>query len=149
MNPAESLNLCRLAKALSPAQAVDDYTPEAWAMVLEDVRYVDAVEALKLLGREQEWIHVSHIVQRVKRIRSERIRDFGPLPEPPSGMDDADYSSWLRDLLRRIADGEHVERPALPAPGDVGRHRNAIAELIDGKVQVHANRVTTRGGTDE
>jgi hypothetical protein len=130
MTPEESLRILRLAKALSPAQAVDEFTPEAWTLVLRDVRYADAEQALIELGGEQEWIHVSHIRRRVKRIRDGRVRAFGALPEPPREVagDDAAYSDWLRDVTRRIADGEPVEVPALPAPDP--EHAARMAALI-------------------
>jgi hypothetical protein len=114
MTPEEAIKLCRLAKAASPAQAVDEYTPELWALSLTKERFADAQEALVQLAREQEWIHLSHIVARVKRIRANRVATT-PMPEPPPGLSDAEYSTWLRETTRRIADGEPVERPTLPA----------------------------------
>lgn len=132
MTPDESLRILRLAKALSPAQAIDEYTPEAWAMVLRNVRYVDAEQALIELGGEQEWIHVSHIRARVKRIRAARLMAFGPLPNPPEELvgDTAAYTAWLVDVRTRVMDGEDVEVSALPAPDP--EHNKRMAALIRG-----------------
>jgi hypothetical protein len=132
MSPDEALKLCRLAKAASPAQAVDDYTPDLWALALRNERFVDAQEALVALAREQEWIHLSHIVARVKRLRTDRIREFGPLPNPPAECvdDPAAYARWYADTIRQIADGEPVERPALePANPEQAKR---VKELLAG-----------------
>lgn len=127
MSPDEALRLCRLAKALSPAQAVDEFTPEAWAVVLRDTRYVDAEQALMELGGEQEWVHVSHIKQRVRQIRGRRILEVG-MPEPPDGLSDDDYRDWYRETYRRVADGEQAqERRALAEPSaDHAARRDAL-----------------------
>lgn len=128
MNAEESLHLCRLAKALSPAQAVDEYTPEAWGLVLEDVRFEDAKEALVSLAKEREWIHVSHIFQRVKAIRGRRIEVYGPVT-PPRDMAYEDETQWLRETRRRIADGELV-RGQGQAPLEKGGPHPSVAKAI-------------------
>jgi hypothetical protein len=118
MSPAEAINICRLAKTISPAQAVDEYTPEAWALVLRNIRYVDAEEALAQLGGEQEWIHVSHIVKRVKAIRNNRIMKFGPF-EVPDGLSPVEYARFIETAHRAIADGDPA--PVAPTKPMVGR----------------------------
>ena len=114
MNAREATHLCKLAKTISPAQAVDEFTPAAWALILEDIRFEDARLALKQLGGEQEWVHVSHIVQRVKRIRRDRVLDFGTLPDPPRRIDPdgPEYRHWLAETTKAIADGTY--RPSTP-----------------------------------
>jgi hypothetical protein len=124
MTPDESLRICRLAKALSPAQAVDEYTPEAWAVVLRSVRFKDAEDALAQLGAEQEWIHVSHIVKRVKTIRADRVKRHYANAQPPSGLTDAGYAEWQRRTIKAIADGELEP----PVPAAIG-HRDVVREL--------------------
>ncbi|MCW2785219.1 MAG: hypothetical protein JWP74_1736 [Marmoricola sp.] len=116
MNQAESLKIVRLAKAASPAQAVDEYTPDLWHEVLKPFRFVDAHQALIELAGDTEWIHVSHVKARIKRIRGARLDAFGQLPEPPPGAEDpAVYPRWVAETRRRIGDGTLTERPALPA----------------------------------
>lgn len=129
MTPDEALRLCRLAKAISPAQAVDDYTPDAWAVVLRDIRYADAEDALGQLGSEQEWIHVSHIVARVKRTRADRVKRYFANVSPPSGLSDAEYSEWYRVTVEAIADGDLTPEP----PRQVEGHRDVIRELGQAK----------------
>lgn len=125
MTPDEALKLCRLAKAISPAQAVDDYTPDAWAVVLRDIRYADAEDALGQLGSEQEWIHVSHIVGRVKRIRADRVKRYFANVSPPSGLSDTEYADWYRETVTAIGDGDLTPEP----PTRVEGHRDVIREL--------------------
>jgi hypothetical protein len=125
MTPDESLNICRLAKALSPAQAMDEYTPEAWAVVLRDVSFKDAETALEQLGGEQEWIHVSHIVKRVKRIRDDRVKKHFANVQPPSGLSDAEYSDWYARTVKAIANGDYEPEP----PARIEGHRDVIREL--------------------
>lgn len=136
MNADEALRICRLAKALSPAQAVDEYTPEAWSLVLRDTRYADAEKALVDLGGEREWIHVSHIKARVKHIRNERVRAFGTMPEPPPaiGQDPERYHHWYAKTLRAIRDGELTRDTCDDAPVLDGKptpeQRAALRELV-------------------
>lgn len=131
MNEQEALQICRLAHAASPAQKVDDYTPELWAMVLVNIRFTDARDALIELAAEQEWIHVSHIVKRVKLIRKRRLDAYGQLPEPPREcFDPAAYKAWLRQTTRAIADGELVERP--PMLTATPEHKRKLLELMAG-----------------
>lgn len=116
MNREEAIKLCRLAKAASPAQAVDEYTPDLWFEVLKFDRFVDAHQALIELAGESEWIHVSHVKKRIRKIRKARLEAFGVFPDPPSGCDEPEaYQQWYIATRRAIADGDMVERPALPA----------------------------------
>lgn len=134
MNAEQALHLCKLAKTISPAQAVDEFTPAAWALILEDVRFEDARQALKELGGEQEWIHVSHIVARVKRIRRDRVLDFGTLPDPPADLDPDDtgaHARWLRETTEAIADGRYT-REDVP-PEAISSRRDVIRELGQAK----------------
>jgi len=117
VNAKEALGIVRLAKGAFPATTFDDLTPEAWALALEYDRFEDARDALKLLMREQTFIHVSDIVSRIRRIRNDRITEFGPLPEPPAAVAESNvaYQRWLRATIRDIGDGTLTERPAIAA----------------------------------
>lgn len=117
MNAEEAATLCRLAKTISPSQPVDEFTPAAWALILEDVRFVDARQALKELGGEQEWLHVSHIVKRVKKIRGERIARYFANVQPPNGLDAAEYDEWYRTTRKRIGDGDYTPEPPAAVEG--------------------------------
>jgi hypothetical protein len=128
VNAEDATQLCRIAKTISPAQAVDEFTPAAWALILEDIRFVDARQALKELGGEQQFIHVSDIVKRVKRIRRNRVLDFGTLPDPPRHIDPdnvAQHKRWLKETTEAIADGTYQA----PAPEAIEGQRRDIRAL--------------------
>lgn len=155
MNPEETLRICRLAKAASPAQAIDEYSPELWALVLKPFRYVDAEQALTELAGDQEWIHVSHIKKRIKRIRGERLIAYGVLPDPPLEIegDPAAYSKWHHDLVRSIADGTTVAAPASIAAAtkrrDEEKHRAELASRMKAARAALVKRVHAGPALDE
>ena len=94
MSPEETVALCRLVKAICPSQALDQYTPDAWALVLRHIDYNDAKQAvIDIASRPLEpgksrYIEPGHIIGGVRRIRSQRIEDYGPV-SPPAGLDTA------------------------------------------------------------
>jgi hypothetical protein len=114
MTPAEAITLCRMVKALCPQQAFDAYTPDAWALVLEDVRLQDAKDAAVAVARRQPFVAPSEIIAEVKRVRGERIARHGTIV-PPEDLDPDNlpaYREWLRSATQAIGDGEEV--PAVP-----------------------------------
>jgi hypothetical protein len=127
MSHAEAVLLCRYAKAACPQQQFDEYTPDAWSDLLADLRFEDCREALKLVVQRQPFVAPAEIRDEVKRIRNQRIVDFGPLPDPPFDEDfnPEDYRRYLRDSIRRVADGE-ITKPAELEPFE---HRDVVAEL--------------------
>lgn len=114
MTPTESLALCRLAKAACPQQAVDEFTPDAWHLLLEDLRFEDAKLALIEVCKRQPFVAPAEIRAEVSRIRKQRLLDH-PLPPVPAGFTDAEELSWRRQMQDRIADGEVFPIPELPA----------------------------------
>lgn len=143
MTPAETLHLCRLVKAICPQQLVDEFTPDAWHGLLDDLRLADCLEAAKALGKRQHFIDPADIRAEVRRLREKRIADAGPVPIP-DGLDPDDttrYATWLLHARRRIADGEPpptwAELPTrempevaelLPKPPDISRHMAALRQ---------------------
>ena len=134
MNRTEAVQLARLVKALCPAQALDQYTPDAWALVLGAVDYEDAKAAVVHLGSVElepgkaRYIEPGHIVAEVRRIRRKRLDAHGPLV-PPAGLDSAQYLAWLRGATRQAASGRTVDMPEIQA-SPAGQRR--FAELTDG-----------------
>lgn len=118
MNPLEAAMLCRFTKAACPQQAIDEYTPDAWHPLLADIDFEEAKAAVIEAAKERPFVAPAEIRANVRRVRRERLRVFGDLPTPPSELNDMEQAYWLANLKRRIANGEHVERPALPAPGE-------------------------------
>lgn len=118
MTPMEATALCRFTKALCPAQAIDEMTPDAWHLALADLRFEDAKVAVVEAAKLSPFVAPAEIREQVRRMRRERILAFGVLPDPPAGLSDAEETRWLAETKRAIADGREVERPELPAPGD-------------------------------
>lgn len=114
MTAEEALKLCRMARALFPQMAMDEYTPAAWALAFKADRYADAEQALTELAREVPFIDIAAIVGRMKRIRRDRVLEFGTFPDPPRDLDPDNtlaYRRWLRESQRAIADGEQPDAP--------------------------------------
>ena len=101
MSPDETLALCRLVKAVCPSQALDQYTPDAWHLILRHIDYNDAKQAVidiasrPLEPSKSRYIEPGHIIGDVRRIRSQRIEDYGPV-SPPAGLDTAVTSTACR-----------------------------------------------------
>lgn len=72
MNEQETAALIRMVKALCPAQKFDEYTPDAWLLVLDDVPIDAAVAALKPLARTCRFIAPADIADEIKRQRAAR-----------------------------------------------------------------------------
>lgn len=120
MNAAEALKLCRLVKALCPSQAIDEYTPEAWAVILANTPFADAQQAVKDLASlpldpgKARYIEPGHIIGGVRRIQAKRL-EANPLPTPPAGLSPSDYLAWERSMREQIAAGVVPERNELTA----------------------------------
>lgn len=106
MNATEAVRLCRYVKAACPQQAIDEWTPQAWADLLTDVRYEDAQQAVRALAQRQPFIAPSEVITEVKRIRTQRADQGDHALEPPPFTTVADYQAWLKEARRRLADGE-------------------------------------------
>lgn len=131
MNTAEVLQLCRLVKACCPSQALDTYTPDAWALILGGYDYADAQAAvIAIAGSPLElarsrYIEPGHIIDGIRRIRAKRLEST-PLPEPPAALAPAEYSAWLGRTREAIASGTYVPEPEPPAIAAPGRRDLAI-----------------------
>ena len=118
MSPEETIALCRLVKAVCPSQALDQYTPDAWALILRHIDYNDAKQAVINIASQplepgkSRYIEPGHIIGGVRRIRSQRIEDYGPV-SPPAGLDTAGYLEWLRETRPLIGSGLPPARQAV------------------------------------
>lgn len=130
MNAQQIVMLCRFAKAACPQQAIDEATPDAWQILLGDIRFEDAQTALATIAKRQPFVAPAEIRTEVKARRETRIAQ-GPQLQPPPGTadDELAYRRWLAESRRRIADGEPIAEPdALPAR-DVGVIANTFREV--------------------
>lgn len=139
MNRAEIVVLARMVRALRPAQHWDEATPDAWALVLADVRREDAEVVIRQLGATSAWIDPPTIVAAVGKLRADRL-DRTPVPVYPGDPDDwRAEREWKRQALAAIADGVQPPAPALaleagPAVApDVGRVRALVAQALGGR----------------
>lgn len=109
MNRTEAVAICRVVAAMCPAQKLDEHTPDAWALALDDVRFADAQDAVVALGKRQPWISPAEIRAEVARIRGRRIGQGEALLIPPADLDVLATRQWLADARRRLGDGEPLE----------------------------------------
>lgn len=119
MNRADAVKLCRLVKSLCPSQTFDEYTPDAWMLILAGYDYDDAKTAVAALvsaplepGRAR-YIEPGHIIGGIDRLRRKRLE--AAMPEPPSGLDTRAYLDWLRRTRAQIANG-HTPTPSDAPP---------------------------------
>ena len=61
---------------------------------------------------KSRYIEPGHIIGGVRRIRSQRIEDYGPV-SPPAGLDTAGYMDWLRETRHLIGSGLPPARQAV------------------------------------
>ena len=136
MSPEETIALCRLVKAVCPSQALDQYTPDAWALILRHIDYSDAkaavarLAALDLEPGKARYIEPGHIIAQVKRIRAQRLADHGPLIPPPGLDGTTGYLAWIRQASAVVASGGSLPTPPAVA-ADPGRSAAVIASIRD------------------
>ena len=118
MNHLQTVQLVRVVASLCPNQKLDEYTADAWAMILDDIRYEDAQQAVKDIYRQplgEQWtrkIEASHILDQVRKTRNAKIVAYGPI-EPPPDLDPTTYPAWLRQARTAIANDTPPDRPIL------------------------------------
>lgn len=117
MNLTEATQLCGMVSQLCPKQKFEDFTPDAWQLVMDDITLADAVKAVRTVyrtqGSDQQWgsrqIEPDDIIREVKRVVNRRLEAYGPIIPPAELADDPRAEAdWLREFRRRIASGEHV-----------------------------------------
>lgn len=118
MTPTEAVKLCRMVKAICPAQAMDEYTPDTWHELLGDLDLGVAVAAVKELGQTHRFIAPADIHAEVARRRREILASTTTAAEPEwlAALDGdehtAAYLQWRRDRQDRMLRGE--PEPAEP-----------------------------------
>lgn len=73
MNAEEAILTLRKVKAYRPAQVIDEYTAEAWQEAFDDIRFEDALLAVRNLGRAGgDFLEPAKIRVEVQRLIAER-----------------------------------------------------------------------------
>ena len=98
MNEIELAKLLRFVHALCPAQKFDEYTPDAWELVLGDVPFDDARDALKTLGQKLRFIAPSDIAQEVRRVRNVRAAQYTDYADTLPASDPDDWRAYMQDI---------------------------------------------------
>ncbi|MFL6113967.1 MAG: hypothetical protein ACJ786_21800 [Catenulispora sp.] len=111
MTEAEIAKLLRFVHALCPAQKFDEYSPDAWELVLGDVPFDDARDALKKLGQQLRFIAPSDIAQEVRRVRNARAAQYTDYADT---LPDADPDRPL-DYIRALREHNFRAASQLPA----------------------------------
>jgi len=111
MTEDEIAKLIRFVHALCPAQKFDEYTPDAWELILGDVPFDDARAALKTLGQQLRFIAPSDIAQEVRRVRNVRAAQYTDYADT---LPDADPDRPL-DYIRALREHNFRTASQLPA----------------------------------
>lgn len=110
MNTTEAVLLLRKVRAYRPAMVLDEYTGDAWAEALDDVRFEDADRAVRSIARRtSDWIDPAMIRLEVRRTRDRLVEEGRSKLDPPPFTTVDAYHAWIREACRRLGDGETPE----------------------------------------
>lgn len=107
MTPEEAVKICAFTSACCPAQKFDEFTPDAWGLILADIRFEDAKHAVVEIKKRSTWVDPSDIIAEVRKVRAKRIAEHGEIV-PPADLDPdnvPEYVKWLRAAREAIGDG--------------------------------------------
>jgi hypothetical protein len=132
MNKTDTVLLCRYIKAMCPAQTIDEYTPDAWADILDDITLEEAKAAIYDGVRDRKWrfIDATDVVAGVRENRRGRlddyVRKFGPvLPPRELGDKPGEEHEWLVNARRLILDGKVTH------PSELGQVDTSVLPVHD------------------
>jgi len=135
MTPAEAQVLLSMASAYDNRKPDPD-AAKAWAAALDDLRFEDCRAAvIEHYKTSTEWLMPAMVRATVKRIRAKRITNFGHF-DVPDGLEPDEYTRFLWETRRRIADGEITSAKELETPGLKPRvlpdlRRVLAADIVD------------------
>ena len=106
MNRPEAVKLCRYVAALSPAQQLDEHTPDAWLDVLADIDYPLAKRAATEVAKRQPFVDPAAIRATITAMRVALKPDIRRAHETAHGAYPADpntdYPAWCRHRNQQI-----------------------------------------------
>ena len=132
MKPTEAAALLTIAAAYDNRKPDVDQA-KAWAMVLDGLRFEDCrTVVVEHFKRSRDWMMPVDVIAGVKRLRTQRLLEFGPIPapdhlDPQSPTFDRDYAAYMLAETKAIADGDRKPKPDA-APTAVGPARD-VREL--------------------
>lgn len=132
MTPQELAVLGRYVKALCPAQKFDEYTPDAWLMVLGEFEFEDCKTVLPRIAQGRPFIAPSDIATAVRELRARRHESANLIYEPRPDEGVSDFLARARGANRDAASGNVIPiRPgiALP-PGQAALPPPSIANVV-------------------
>ena len=133
MNRTEIVKLGRLVKACCPSQQFDEFTPDAWMLILASYDYEDAKAAVAAIASaplepgKSRYIEPGHIIGGVNRIRAKRL-ELTLMPTPPAGLTADAYMVWHRRTREQIAAGTYTPGPAIEATAEPLRRDRLVLE---------------------
>lgn len=118
MKPTEAVQLVGIIRALCPGQKLEELTPDAWQLVLDDVSYADAQQAVRTvyrrLAEQDDWkgyrrIEAADVLSECRRMWRARLDHLDPEQLiPPPGLTVREDLEWRRATLRAIAAGAPI-----------------------------------------
>lgn len=141
MNTQEIRALVGAVHALCPAQKFDEYTPDAWAMVLGEFSLADCREVLPTVGQGRAFIAPTDIATAVKELRTRRLDAANLIYEPQPDETPDQMRHRMRELRRAAADGNVIPlRPALTGPSTPAAIPTEIGRIVTERREKHAER---------
>ncbi|WP_019548437.1 zinc finger domain-containing protein [Streptomyces sulphureus] len=126
MTPDETVILARYVRALCPQQAMDEYTPDAWHDVLQDVTLSDARSGAARVARRQPFVAPAEILAEVHQLHAERLDGFQYEPVPG----DDDPQAYLTAYRQQRAAVTAGTRPAAPAAQQLPPARSDMKQML-------------------
>ncbi len=118
MKITEAVQLVGIIRALCPGQKLEDLTPDAWQLVLDDVSYTDAQQAVRTVYRrlaDQEnpmgyrRVEAADVLAECRRMWRTRLDRLDPEALiPPPDLTPRQDIEWRRATIRAIANGAPV-----------------------------------------
>jgi hypothetical protein len=107
MTPAEAAALLAVAAAFDNRRPDAD-AAQAWSLALHGYRFEDCRDVIVQHYRTTgDWLMPHHVLTAVKKMRTKRL-DEAVEPPPPPDLTPLETLAWLKDIRRRIANGEDV-----------------------------------------
>ena len=138
MNTQEATFVLRKVQIYRPSQIIDDFTAVAWQEAFDDIRYEDALLAVRNLGRvSSRYLDPAQIRTEVERLAAERIRGARePKCYTCGGTWEQCAKRHAMEVRNGVPDPHDFEssltagRNAMPRPDEINAQ---LAHLLDHK----------------